>query len=161
VRSPGRWGGQPEAPAGARDSRKQPSRRLRILLAEDNAINQKLAIRRLEKQGHSVTVANDGCQVVATVEDREFDVVLMDLQMPNMSGLEATAIIRTAERRTGKHIPIVAMAAHALKDDQERCLEAGMGGYVSKPIQPDRLMEAIMQVTSSAGTGERAPCIPA
>jgi len=133
-------------------------RKLRILLAEDNAINQKLGVRLLEKRGHSVTVANDGKEAVAAVKDGGFDVVLMDVQMPNMSGLEAAAAIRTMERATGSHIPIVAMTAHAMKGDQERCLEAGMDGYISKPIQPDHMMEVIARVTSpTAETADRVP----
>jgi CheY-like chemotaxis protein len=132
--------------------------KLRVLLAEDNAINQKLAIRLLEKQGHTVTVANDGREAVEAAENGEFDVVLMDVQMPTMSGLEAAAAIRARERATGKHVPIVAMTAHAMKGDEESCLEAGMDGYVSKPIQPGRMMEVIAQVTGSAGeTAEPAP----
>jgi CheY-like chemotaxis protein len=133
-------------------------RKLRVLLAEDNAINQKLAVRILEKFGHSVTVVNDGAEAVAAVEEGEFDVVLMDVQMLNMSGLEATAAMRTRERGTGRHVPIVAMTAHAMKGDQERCLEAGMDAYISKPIQPDHMMDVIAQITDRAGeSAGRAP----
>jgi CheY-like chemotaxis protein len=85
------------------------------------------------------------------VKDGGFDVVLMDVQMPNMDGLEAAAAIRTMERGTGRHVPIVAMTAHAMKGDQELCLEAGMDGYISKPIQPDRMMEVIARATAPAG----------
>jgi CheY-like chemotaxis protein len=127
----------------------EPRRKLRILLAEDNAINQKLAVRLLEKQGHSVTVANDGREAVAAVENGEFDVVLMDVQMPNMGGLEAAAAIRALERCTGEHVPIVAMTAHAMKGDRESCLNVGMDAYVSKPIQPGQLMDVIAGVTSA------------
>ncbi len=134
-------------------------RKLRVLLAEDNAINQKLAVRLLEKQGHSVTVANDGKEAVAAVKNGPFDVVLMDVQMPNMGGLEAAAAIRALERGTGKHVPIVAMTAHAMKGDQESCLKAGMDAYVSKPIHPEQLMEVIAGVTSLAA--ETAGCAPA
>jgi CheY-like chemotaxis protein len=123
--------------------------KLRVLLAEDNAVNRKVAVRLLEKQGHAVTVANDGREAVAAVEGGAFDVVLMDVQMPNMSGLDAAAAIRALEGGTGRHVPIVAMTAHALKGDQERCLDAGMDGYVTKPIQTDRLMEAIVRVTAA------------
>jgi signal transduction histidine kinase/CheY-like chemotaxis protein len=153
--------GRPAAAGAApltRHSLNQARRKLRVLLAEDNAINRKLAVHLLEKHGHSVEVANDGVEAVAAVEAGEFDVVLMDVQMPNMDGLEAAAAIRTLERGTGKHIPIVAMTAHAMKGDQERCLEAGMDGYISKPIQPDRMMEAIARATApaAAATGEAA-----
>jgi CheY-like chemotaxis protein len=131
--------------------------KLRVLLAEDNAINQKLAIRLLEKQGHTVTVAGDGREAVAAVAgDGQFDIVLMDVQMPNMSGLEAAAAIRGMERGTGNHVPILAMTALAMKGDQERCLDAGMDGYISKPIQPDRMMEEIARVTAPSA-GAAAP----
>jgi signal transduction histidine kinase/CheY-like chemotaxis protein len=153
--------GRPVAPGQeplTRHSLNESRPKLRVLLAEDNAINQKLAIRLLEKQGHSITVANDGTEAVAAVENGEFDVVLMDVQMPNMSGLDAAAAIRTRERSTGKHVPIVAMTAHAMKGDQERCLEAGMDGYVSKPIQPGQMMEVIARVTGSdRETAQPAP----
>jgi CheY-like chemotaxis protein len=141
--------GQPMA-AGPPPPTRLPLRKLRpelrVLLAEDNAVNQRLAVRLLENHGHSVTVAADGAQAVAAVKDNDFDLVLMDVQMPNMDGLEAAAAIRTLERGTARHIPIVAMTAHAMKGDLERCLAAGMDGYISKPIQPDRMMEVIAQV---------------
>jgi len=134
------------------------SRRLRVLLAEDNPINRKLAVRILEKQGYWVRVASDGQEAVAATQNGVFDVILMDVQMPNMGGLEAAAAIRALERGTGRHVPIVALTAHAMKGDQERCLEAGMDGYVSKPIQPEHLLEVIARVASPAGeTAERAP----
>jgi CheY-like chemotaxis protein len=123
-------------------------RKLRVLLAEDNPINQKLGVRLLEKHGYSVTVANDGGEAVAAVKNAEFDLVLMDVQMPNMSGLEATAAIRALERGTGRRLPIVAMTARAMKGDEERCLEAGMDGYLAKPIQPDHMMDVIERITS-------------
>jgi len=130
--------------------------KLRILLAEDNAINQKLAVRLLEKRGHTVRVVNDGLEAVAAVKEGDFDLVLMDVQMPNMDGLEAAAAIRILERGTGKHIPIVAMTAHAMRGDQERCLEAGMDSYLSKPIQSAQMMEAIARVTEAANS----PALP-
>jgi two-component system, sensor histidine kinase and response regulator len=107
----------------------------RILLAEDNAVNQVLAVRLLEKRGYSVVVAANGRAAVQAFEAQLFHLVLMDIQMPGMDGFEATAAIREAEKVTGKHIPIVAMTAHALKGDQDRCIAAGMDGYVSKPIR--------------------------
>ncbi len=122
--------------------------KLRVLLAEDNPVNRKLAVRLLENQGHTVTVACDGREAVTAVENGEFDAVLMDVQMPVMSGLDAAAAIRAMEQSTDKHLPIIAMTAHAMKGDQERCLEAGMDGYVSKPIQPNRLMEEIARATT-------------
>lgn len=103
----------------------------RILLAEDNAVNQTLAVRLLEKRGYVVSVAGDGRAAVAALQKDTFDLVLMDIQMPDMDGFEATSAIRKKEERTGRHIPIIAMTAHALEGDQERCVAAGMDGYVS------------------------------
>ncbi len=119
---------------------------LRILLAEDNAVNQKVACHLLEKWGHTVQIAANGREAVLAVETCEFDVVLMDVQMPEVSGLEATAAIRKNEESTGLHLPIVAMTAHAMKGDRERCLQAGMDDYVSKPIQPAELRAALQRV---------------
>ncbi|MGO9114385.1 MAG: response regulator [Thermoguttaceae bacterium] len=125
------------------DQRRSWGRSLRILLAEDSLVNQQLAMALLESEGHTVTVANNGREAVAAAETGGFDVVLMDLQMPEMDGLEATAIIRANERNSGRHIPIIAMTAHALKGDRERCLEAGMDAYTSKPIDAEELFAAI------------------
>ncbi len=122
---------------------RETQRRLRILLAEDNAVNQMLVVRLLEKQGHSVTVAGDGRQALAALEKQRFDVVLMDMQMPEMDGFEATAAIRTKERATSEHIPIVALTAHAMKGDRERCVEAGTDTYINKPIEAKKLFETI------------------
>jgi signal transduction histidine kinase/CheY-like chemotaxis protein/streptogramin lyase len=153
--------GRPAAaglPPLTRHSLNESHRKLRVLLAEDNPINQKLAVRILQNQGHWVKVANDGEEAVAASQSGEFDVILMDVQMPNMGGLEAAAVIRILERGTGRHVPIVALTAHAIKGDRERCLEAGMDGYVSKPIQPNHLLAVIAQVTAAAGqTAQRAP----
>ncbi len=121
-------------------------RLLRILLAEDSPVNQKLAIGLLEKHGHRVTLANHGREALAALDTQEFDLILMDVQMPEMDGYEATAAIRARERETGRHIPIVAMTAHAMKGDRERCLEAGMDAYVAKPIRVQQIFEAINQV---------------
>jgi PAS domain S-box-containing protein len=123
-----------------------PGRRLRVLLAEDNAVNQRLAVRLLEKQGHSVVVAGSGREAVQALEQATFDVVLMDVQMPEMDGLEATAVIRERERRGERHLPIIGLTAHAMKGDRERCLEAGMDEYVCKPIQPQELFAAIARL---------------
>ena len=127
-----------------------PGGTLNILLAEDNLVNQRLAIRLLEKQGHTVTTVINGREALAAVlndtEARRFDLVLMDVQMPEMSGLEATIAIRAQEQTTGGHVPIIALTAHAMKGDRERCLESGMDGYVSKPIQAAELHQTIAEV---------------
>ena len=115
----------------------------RILLAEDNAINQQLAIRILGKHGYVVLVANNGREAVQAVQREAFDLVLMDVQMPEMDGLEATAAIRELEENTGIHLPIIAMTAHAMKGDREKCLKAGMDGYLTKPIQLATFLEEI------------------
>jgi two-component system sensor histidine kinase/response regulator len=118
-------------------------RTLRVLLAEDNLVNQKLTVRLLEKQGHTIVVAANGREAVEAVQRQPFDLVLMDVQMPEMDGFEATAAIRQLERGTGRHLPILAMTAYAMKGDRERCLASGMDDYISKPIQPRELWEKI------------------
>jgi len=120
-----------------------PKKALHILLAEDNAVNQKLAIRLLEKRGHQVTLAANGRQALSALEKTSFDLVLMDVQMPEMDGLEATRLLREREQGTGKHQPVVAMTALVMKGDRERCIEAGMDGYLSKPIRPQELDEVL------------------
>jgi CheY-like chemotaxis protein/HPt (histidine-containing phosphotransfer) domain-containing protein len=112
---------------------------LHILLAEDNLVNQKLAMSLLKKEGHEVKLAENGREALDWLEKERFDLVFMDVQMPVMGGFEATAEIRRREEGTGRHLPIIAMTANAMKGDRERCLEAGMDEYVSKPIDPDRL----------------------
>jgi two-component system sensor histidine kinase/response regulator len=123
-------------------------RGLRLLLAEDNPINQRLALRLLEKRGHSAALATTGQEALAAIEREPFDLVLMDVQMPEMDGLEATRIIRVRENGTGRHLPIVAMTAHAMKGDSERCLAAGMDAYLSKPIGARELYETIENLIS-------------
>jgi PAS domain S-box-containing protein len=120
---------------------------LRILLAEDNLINQKLAVRVLNNMGHSVVVAQNGEEAVAQYQGESFDLILMDVQMPRMDGLQATEAIRSLEEGTGRRMPIVAMTAHAMKGDEERCLSAGMDAYISKPIKLQGLYAIIDQVT--------------
>ena len=119
------------------------ARPLKILLAEDNAVNQKFVRHVLEKRGHEVEIVGNGRAALAAVENGCFDLVLMDVQMPELSGFEATAEIRKRERTQGGHMPIIAMTAHAMKGDRERCLEAGMDDYISKPIQAGRLIALI------------------
>jgi signal transduction histidine kinase/ActR/RegA family two-component response regulator len=131
------------------EARPQPSlsahavRPLRILVAEDNAVNQTITARMLNKLGHTVTVANNGCEALSMWEERDFDLVLMDIQMPQMDGLECTAAIRLREQQKGSHTPIVALTAHALKGDDRRCLEAGMDGYLAKPFRSEDLRAAV------------------
>jgi CheY-like chemotaxis protein len=110
-----------------------------VLLAEDNPVNQLLITRLLEKRGHSVVVAANGREALAALEEESYDLVFMDIQMPDMDGIEATAAIREKENNSGKHQPVIALTAHAMKGDQERCLEAGMDDYLSKPIRPQEL----------------------
>ncbi len=129
-----------------RHSLREGRKRLRILLAEDNPVNQKLAVRLLEKLGHRVTVAENGQQALAATRKGEFDLVLMDVQMPGMDGFEVAAAIRLEEESSGAHMPIIAITAHAVKGDRERCLAAGMDGYVAKPVQPKELYAAIEHV---------------
>ncbi|HMD70567.1 MAG TPA: response regulator [Bryobacteraceae bacterium] len=127
-----------------------PGQPLRILLAEDNAINQRVARVLLERRGHTVTVAANGREAVQLAGEREFDLILMDVQMPEMDGLEATMALRAREAGAGRRLPIVAMTAHAMKGDAERCLEAGMDAYISKPIKPELLFAAIGKVRPGA-----------
>jgi len=121
---------------------------LNILVAEDNAVGQKLVTALLKERGHRVTIAATGCAVLVLVEERRFDLILMDIQMPEMDGLQATAEIRLREGQSGKHMPIVAMTAHAMAGDRERCLESGMDGYIAKPIHPGELMALITGITA-------------
>ena len=123
---------------------------LRILLAEDNPVNQKVAARTLEKQGHYVVVVGDGEKALAMLARQPFDLVLMDVHMPGLNGLEAARVIREREQPTGGHIPIIALTASAMKGDRERCLEAGMDDYLSKPIRPDALYEMVGRYAPSA-----------
>jgi PAS domain S-box-containing protein len=151
-----------DLPAAATpDALPECGRPLRILLAEDNAVNQKLAIHLLAKRGHAVVVANNGLEAVETLEREAFDVVLMDVQMPEMGGFEATAAVRAREQSRGTRVPIVAMTAHAMKGDRERCLEAGMDAYVSKPLQPKELFTVVENLfkppNSGAGRGSPDP----
>ena len=125
------------------------SRCLRILLAEDNLVNQKLAIGLLEREGHQIFIANNGKEAFAASAAQSFDVVLMDIEMPEMDGLEATAAIRLNEQRTGKHVPIIAMTAHAMQGDRERCLASGMDGYLSKPIRMRLLVDTLNSLFAS------------
>jgi two-component system, sensor histidine kinase and response regulator len=141
-------------PAAHATDRPAPSRALRplrVLLAEDNAVNQKVVIGMLANQGHEITVVDNGRDAVAAAGRETFDVVLMDVQMPGMSGVEATEAIRKAERGSTAHVPIVAMTAHAMTGDRERFLAAGMDGYVSKPLRIDEVLATIDAATRGQG----------
>jgi CheY-like chemotaxis protein len=116
---------------------------LTVLLAEDNIVNQKLATRLMEKMGHSVTLAANGAEAVRAHLTAAFDAILMDVQMPEMNGFEATARIREREEITGEHVPIIALTAHAIQGDRERCLEVGMDDYLSKPLNSAALGEKL------------------
>jgi two-component system, sensor histidine kinase and response regulator len=121
-----------------------------ILLAEDNPVNQRLAVLMLEKWGHTVVVANNGTEVLAALDREPFSLVLMDVQMPELDGFATTAAIRQREESTSTHVPIVALTAHALKGDRERCLAAGMDAYLTKPLQARPLFEVIQQLIPTA-----------
>ncbi len=134
----------------ARQSLPASSRVLTILLAEDNLVNQKLAVTLLEKWGHSVELANNGMEAVEKSRSQYFDVILMDVQMPEMGGLEATQFIRAHEASEGKHTPIVAMTANAMSEDRQRCLDAGMDDYLAKPLDFEKLRAALQGLSSEA-----------
>jgi two-component system sensor histidine kinase/response regulator len=142
----------PAAPPSAPPSVDAPARpsQVRVLLAEDNPVNQRVAVRMLTTRGHHVTLVETGRAAVEATEREQFDIVLMDIQMPDMGGLEATAAIRAREMQTGGHLRIVAMTAHALKGDRERCLEAGMDDYLAKPVDRQVLFQVVEQ-SATAG----------
>jgi signal transduction histidine kinase/ActR/RegA family two-component response regulator len=158
-----RLSNRPEAAVRATDRMDTwslPERRrrpLRILLAEDNPVNQKLVVCLLEKEGHAVVVAGNGREALAILERQTFDLVLMDVQMPEMDGFEAAAAVRRSEQETGRHLPILAMTAYAMKGDRERCLQAGMDSYVPKPIHPRELFEAICRLVPPQTEAFEAP----
>jgi len=150
--------GENRAALGTEPALIRRKKSLRFLLAEDNVVNQRLVVRLLEKQGHTIAVVGNGIGALAALEKESFDLVLMDVQMPEMGGLEATAAIREQEKMTGSHISIIAMTAHAMKGDRERCLAAGMDSYVSKPVQLKDLFEAIESLMpGDAEEAEQAP----
>lgn len=137
----------------SRHTRKQESPSasggLNLLLAEDNVVNQMLMQRLLTKRGHRVTIADTGKAVLAALEQDSFDLVFMDVQMPELDGFQATAEIRRREAATGERLPIVALTAHAMTGDRERCLAAGMDGYMTKPINPKELDETLKQYSQA------------
>ncbi|MGQ0626478.1 MAG: response regulator [Phycisphaerales bacterium] len=131
--------------------------KLHVLLADDNDVNQDAGRRILERRGHSVVVVGNGLEALAALKNAAFDVVLMDMQMPEMDGLDATRAIRDAEKGTTRHIPIVAMTANAMAGDRERCINAGMDGYVSKPVNRQELFDTIERLCG----GKAAALAPA
>jgi CheY-like chemotaxis protein/HPt (histidine-containing phosphotransfer) domain-containing protein len=131
---------------------------MKVLLAEDNAINRKLAIRLLEKHGHTVVATENGRAALDAIERERFDLVLMDVQMPVMDGFEAIRNIRAAEQRRGGHLPIIALTAHAMKGDRERCLEVGADDYLTKPIRTGALLAALDQLAHPAAASSPEMC---
>jgi CheY-like chemotaxis protein len=148
----------PVAPATAVPQGTDDTRPLKILVAEDNAVNLLLVQRLLEKRGHTVLTAGDGQQVLAILERQLVDLVLMDVQMPIMDGLEATAEIRRHE--TTAHLPVIALTAHAMSGDRKRCLAAGMDAYITKPIQPEQLYRITAQFGAKPAQAARASASP-
>src|SRR6266446_2465846 len=136
---------------------REPSSSLRVLLAEDNPVNQRLASRLLEKRGHSVMVAGNGLEALEALEKERFDLVFMDLQMSVIDGFEATTAIRKREGAGGIRLPIVALTAHAMKGDREKCLAGGMDGYLSKPIRPQELDEVLQDYLARRAESAETP----
>ena len=128
-----------------------PSERLKILVAEDNPVNQRLAAALLQKRGHQAAIVADGWEALEALEKEGFDLILMDVQMPNLDGLEASLRIREKEKETGEHIPIVAMTAYAMSGDRKRCLAAGMDDYLTKPIEPEGLYQVVERLSQKSG----------
>ena len=135
----------------------KPAAPLRILVVEDNRFNQMVALGMLEKDRHDVSIAENGRVALEQLERQRFDVVLMDVEMPEMDGIEATQAIRESERDTGAHVPIVGLTAHAMQGDEERCLAAGMDAYVPKPIKRELLLPTLARLTADEGEHVEAP----
>jgi signal transduction histidine kinase/CheY-like chemotaxis protein len=148
----------PEEPGPGKGKATAPRR---VLLVEDGLVNKQVAVGLLELRGHHVVVADNGKEALAALDRQAFDVVLMDVQMPEMDGLEATAAIRRQEQAGGHRVPIIAMTAHALSGDRQRCLDAGMDGYLSKPIRAEALYEAVEGVPPTAGAAAPGPAVAA
>jgi two-component system sensor histidine kinase/response regulator len=143
-----------------RHSLRESRQRRRILLAEDNQVNQKLLVHLLENRGHTVVVAANGREALAALERERFDVVLLDVQMPEIDGIQTTAAIRQWEQQTGTHLPIIALTAQAMPGDRERCLQAGMDGYIARPIRADALFTAIESLMTPPDAAEIDPLTP-
>jgi two-component system sensor histidine kinase/response regulator len=146
-------GNTKKQPAAEKPDENLPVTQIRALLVEDNPVNQQIAIRMLERRGHSVKAVGDGRDALRLLDAEHFDVVLMDVQMPDMDGFEATAAIRERESHTAAHIPIIAMTAHTMEGDRERCLSAGMDDYITKPIRPQALYRTVEALVPSCPRG--------
>jgi CheY-like chemotaxis protein len=128
------------------NSLREDQRRLRVLVAEDNPVNQVLALRMLEKLGHTITLASNGREALEALDQHPFDIIFLDVQMPEMNGIDAVRAIRENERTTGSHVPTIALTAHAMSGDREHCFEVGFDGYLSKPMQGSKLKLEIQRV---------------
>jgi CheY-like chemotaxis protein len=159
LRALGQTGGKGQPPRDQAAEQRKPGP-LRVLLAEDGLVNQKLAVALLKKRGHEVTVAQNGQEAVQLAQTEPFDVILMDVEMPEMDGFQATAAIRQREKALALHTPIIAMTAHAMKGDRERCLAAGMDAYVAKPIRPAELFAAIESLVPGRPAQQTAAAAP-
>jgi CheY-like chemotaxis protein len=146
-----------EQGAGPSDEEARSERPLRILIAEDNAVNRRVASRLLEKRGHTALTAANGAEALEALAQHQFDLILMDVQMPVMDGIEATEALRRKEMGSGRRLPVIAMTALAMDGDRDRCRAAGMDGYLSKPIQPEELYKALAEVAAGRGN---APAVP-
>jgi CheY-like chemotaxis protein len=144
--------GTERPPVITRHTLRENRRKLNILIAEDNPVNQQLALRLLEKRGHLVTLASNGSEALELLKKSSFDIILMDVQMPVLNGFQATEAIRNEEKSTGNHIPIIAMTAHAMQGDRERCLEGGMDAYISKPVQGNELIAMVEEIAQLGST---------
>jgi CheY-like chemotaxis protein len=140
---------------------RRASPQLHVLLAEDNVVNRKVALAMLQRGGHTVELAATGKEAVRLAEDQRFDLILMDIQMPEMDGLEATQMIRRSKTSASARVPIIAITAHALKGDSERFLAAGMDGYIAKPFQQEELFETVERVRNSASFAHQRVAIAA
>jgi two-component system, sensor histidine kinase and response regulator len=149
---------QPMAAATRQKETPSSTAQLNVLLAEDNVVNQLLMQRLLNKRGHRVTIADTGTAVLAALERDSFDLIFMDVQMPELDGFEATREIRRREAESGEHLTIIALTAHAMSGDRERCLASGMDGYMTKPINPKELDEALNSFKPLASA---VPAVPA
>ena len=153
-------GGQETAAAlVTRHTLRESSQKLHVLVAEDNRVNQTLMVRVLQKMGHSSVVASNGREALSLAFSQKFDVVFMDVQMPEMDGLAATVAIRKAEKSSGSHLPIFAMTAHAMKGDRESCLQAGMDGYLAKPVRFSDLEQTLATLSNVKTSDKEASSV--